>query len=697
MPSPAAPATPPAGAPAVPSKPAAQSVEAPASRAPSQSVPPSEGAAAAEVREGLKKALGLDVLMKQAERSVSATSATDLGPEAAITAEQAQAAAQKLQDVFQQVDKAMPTFRQYGLQHPEASAKVATIHRSMIEALRSDPDNVFWVVHPFCFVFRDVPVWEPEAPNDTVPYNLTAAGVDEVRVLPGVEEEEVKRLCGTFLVDPQSKLVEDSSDAAVALWEAGFQHMKFKIRDDYTDADAAEVERFEEEADDLEEKTKKELEEATKSAADKAGYALAQALAEEIEMRIAERVESAALAAGTDKGGFAAAKAAWAPLELPAAERAAVGAQISLEPGRWRERFFELAVDAYTDAFGRGDPEVFLAPMETYVREQARKRRFKELFETYGRLLERVLAAPAGPRGERPSPAVLTMCLFKPETLRSLVLLASHPEHLDGEARTSLLTLLSQVIELVDETRLDDMLALANETHESEAQEMTLRYLERVMVGKHDAAMVERLNLMRPELAQRLLAAMVASKSHEAVEALKPLLMSPNPALRAEATALLSQSPEQLGHNLLRLLESSDGRVRQAALTTMVRYQVRHAGPGLVGLIQDAGFGKRGVDEQQRMFETLFALHAARAEDLLGGIVASHGLMADEALERSRTLAAEMLGKHAQTDRALAALDGATRVRPWNSLALRQAAAAARGTITDRLGRKLGASGGGER
>ena len=166
---------------------------------------------------------------------------------------------------------------------------------------------------------------------------------------------------------------------------------------------------------------------------------------------------------------------------------------------------------------------------------------------------------------------------------------------------------------------------------------------------------------------------------------LKPLLMSPNQALRCEATALLAQSPEELGKQLVRLLGSTDPLLRSAALTTMERHNVRLAGPGLVGVIEAEGFVDRPVQEQRHMFETLYALNPPRAERLLISIVGQHGLMADDKVDRVRAVAADVLGKRADSANPLDALKGAARMRPWNTQQVRMAAGHAIEAIETRL------------
>src|SRR5690606_27979749 len=172
--------------------------------------------------------------------------------------------------------------------------------------------------------------WEPAAPWDIVPYNLASSGLDEVQLMPGITEPELRSFLLAMLLDPSS---DEDHDIAAALWEARFLYIRCKIRDDMAEADAAEQMRFFTETDDLEQMAREDL------------------------------AEVAAMAVSTDKGGFAAAKAASAALDIDMATKAALGAQLSLEPERWRERFLDLALDAIYDAQSREDPETVLDPV----------------------------------------------------------------------------------------------------------------------------------------------------------------------------------------------------------------------------------------------------------------------------------------------------------------------------------------------
>jgi hypothetical protein len=209
-----------------------------------------------------------------------------------------------------------------------------------------------------------------------------------------------------------------------------------------------------------------------------------------------------------------------------------------------------------------------------------------------------------------------------------------------------------------------------------------------------EAAMVEALDGLSTELAQRMLGALTATRTPQAIAILKPLLNSRNPALKCEAAALLSDSPDNLGKQLGSLLGSSDPMARAAAISTMLRHQVRSAGPWLIRAIESEGFKGRDTQEHGQVFDALYALTGNRAEAVLLRIVKNHGMLPDEKLDRMRMAASNTLGKYANSPSPIEALEDATRRRPWNTQALRIAAGAAVEAISARMRGEVPVEGG---
>jgi serine/threonine protein kinase len=578
--------------------------------------------------------------------------------EAALTPEE-EAVILPLRDLFQRLERALPTMRQYGLDHPEGGTRLRAVHRTLSDVLKTASEGLSFEVHPFCFTHQGIAVWEPNAPNDLVPYRLASTGIEEVRVTPGVSEHEVRAFLEAAALDGRPSGAE--RDIGAELWEAGLQHITFKIREVLTDTDAREQVRFFSESDELEADVRAELADALEIFA-----------AQKLELDAADSAEAAAMAMSTDKASFALLRASSAALALDATTQSALRAQLAPAATEWHERFIDVAAEAAAGAHARGELDPIARRLELYAGELAEAKRYGELFALHEQLAMRLEPAAASALGH---------VLFGWKLVERMFATASAPG-LGQEERSLLLSALRRALPLVDPAHLDAVLKLASTIEDEELRDIALAYIERVMAG-HEARVVSLLDHLRVDLAQRMLARVAQSGDGRAL--LEPLLTSKNPWLRCEATAFLAPTPEEAARQLLAFLESPDGPTRSACLTTLRRHEMRAAGPALVRLVEHGSFYQRAPSEQRELFETLYKLSAARAERLLIGILDQHGMLADENLDQVRALAAQVMGSLADSAGVLDSLENAARLRPWNTQNLRQAAQTAIDAIQRRL------------
>ncbi len=575
-----------------------------------------------------------------------------------------------LVELFERFEKSLSTLRQYGLDHPEGQAKVRVIHQAFVAALQAMPGGLTFQVHPFCFSDGPTTVWEPGPPNDQVPYGLASSGVEEIRILKGVQKEEVRELLRITVIDPQLGLTE--GDIGAALWEAGFTHILCTVRDDLTDADAREQIRFFTESEEVEADVREDLAKVVQMMAATARPSLLRE----------DQAEAAAMALTTETDMFEAAKMATDAMRLDYAAQKALAQELNLEPDEWSARFFDLSPYALADAAMREDLDILYRELDHYIDRWVAAAKWPNVLEVFEMFVARLEGnAHGSPAGV--TSADLTRHIFTwPRMAAAFELLQQG--NLEPELAGRLMDSIALALPALGDAMVLDMLRLANRLGPGDLAELALSYVgHNLATRKSD--ILEALGELEPELSQRMLAALTQDDTPENRELLKPLLMSPNPALRCEATALLARSADDLGKQLVRLLASRDHRLCSAALTTMVRHQVRHAGPGLVQAIEDESALERPPAELRQMLETLYALNPPRAESLLTGIVNAHGLMSNEALDHKRALAAEVLGRHADSSNPIEALEGATRIRPWNTQPLRVAAAEALAQLQHRL------------
>ncbi|EYF03056.1 serine/threonine-protein kinase [Chondromyces apiculatus] len=577
----------------------------------------------------------------------------------------------RLMELFRRLERLLPSVRHYGWGHPESDNKLRATFQVVVDALRDAPSQVYWKLTPYAFEHRGCTVWEPSHPLDLVPYNLFAAGVRQLALAPGITEGELRSLVEVMLLDPLRDLLPED-DIAAALWERRLEHIRYDVVSVLAEGDAAERELFWQEADDLEELAR-------------------QAAAEEKQ----NRAEAAAMVIDTDREALRAARQAASALSLDPAAQRALGAQLAQSPERWSERFIDVTADAFLNARRYRDPELLLGPMSASARDQILARRFDLLFgmlDAVGRALvaltprEAPMLVPEFTRGMFP-PEALRLLVREATRVSSAVGIPLAPVDLDLVAHG-----LDRVLEYLGAEHILVAMEIMPQVAHEGLREVLLNFLTRALPG-NEPGVVDVVMTMDLENARAILRIFAGSATPGAQEALRRLSGCGIAALRCEAIAYLASSPEQLRDELMQLAEGGAPDLRVAALRTLAFHQIRAAGPLLVRRIQDPAFQKLSLDERRELLAALFTLNPARGEGMAVEILQRHGLLVDEAVEQTRTLAAEMLGKESRSQPALDAVVAAAKRRPWNSGELRDAASAAAEAIAARLGQRLVPSG----
>jgi hypothetical protein len=601
----------------------------------------------------------------------------------------------KREDVFRRFDRLLKAIRHYGPAHPEAASKVHGVHEAVLSVLRTDPEGLCWEIQPYCFARAGEPEWEPEHPADVIPYNLYASGLKRVQLLPGLPEDELRTFCEIITRDPVRE--GESVDLAGALWDAGLTKILLEITDDLTGFDATEEEGFWAETNEVEHLVRDGIGANIDASDDAAGAAYADALSMVLDPdsmlgreEVAEAVAMAMSVQGKAEGPTTGADA----LRLDLGTSTALLAELTQPPERWRERFLDIAIDALADAGWRGDEALVWSAFAAQARRLLRAADPDGLFALYGGLLTRI--SPYLDQPEMSASLVgVTSAIFQGPVLEWVVKLAMGQalgqltalQAPDDATRARALETLRTIAELLDASGCADGVRLADGLPEGEPLELLLKWLGRHVPGEV-RFFADEVHRLGPRLAHRVLDMLVRCGSHEGLAVVRALRTSANPSLRCEALALTAESHELLKDQLLEMIEALDVSLRAAALSTMVRHQVRAAGPGLVRIVESDGFRNRPIDVQRELLTALYALHARRAETILCALIRQHGLMKDEALDRTRTLAAELLGEWGDGEETLAALEEAQTRRWWNSAELRDTARVA----ADRIGARRRAS-----
>ncbi|MCA9623285.1 MAG: serine/threonine protein kinase [Myxococcales bacterium] len=565
-----------------------------------------------------------------------------------------------LAPAFVGLDRLLKTARQYGPSHPETQSRLQPVFEAFLEAVEHIPEGLRIKVLPFCFTHGTDTVWEPSPPSDIVPYTLSVAGLRAFHITAGVAEDELRELFTAMMVDASS----NPSEIATALWEAPFQHIHCRIEEELGGEDAESLEGFFSEASVLEQELAQELTAVQKLT---------------LSMDRGDVVEAAALAVMTGSAERSADM-----LRLPAEPRERLTAAVRLRASELRLRHDYLLLDAYADATARRDIRALAEALSSYSARMVRLGRDDELFASHRVLIDKATEAAAAGR-RRVAASTITATLFPPSVLGHVVRTASgFSELLDEEQRRQALGAFALIANTASRSSLSSFLQLVSRVAEGPIFEHAARFIERVAAGAEETVIGE-LENMDPLVAQEILKRLL-KRGPEVKEKLRPLLTSQNSALRCEAIAQLATSDIELTQELMKLFKGDDGQQRLAALDTFVRHEVRSAGPALVQLVQQEEFKLRPLDEQQKIFEAIFTLNPARSEALLAELVASHGLMRDDELERTRTLAARMLGERGSQPETLSAMRKATGRGWWNSPELREVAVLAARQIESRMG-----------
>ncbi|MEO5729298.1 MAG: serine/threonine-protein kinase [Byssovorax sp.] len=578
-------------------------------------------------------------------------------------------------DTFRRWERLLPTIRHYGWKHPETDSKLRATYQGLIESLRADPTAVFWKLSPYSFTHRGQTIWEPAAPLDAVPYHLFAAGIRKIALTPGFSEEELRAMCEIMLLDPATDLAPED-DVAAALWEKRLDHVHYDVINVFAEGDAADREAFWAEADDVEEEARRATEEK------------------------ANRAEAAAMVIETDQAALKAARVAAGALALDPVAKKALGVQLSMTPERWSERYVDVLAEAILNARRFKDTELIYDPLDASTRDLVLQRRFDTVFQMFD-AIAKALEAYA-PRSEVAAiKAEVSRGMFSPETFRLVMKEAvraapASVQPPDGFVAVDLDALardLMPVISALGPAHLDVVFDLVGTMPHEGLRKVLLGYLERILPGR-EAEIVDRVMTLEIDIARPILRILAAVKKPGATEALRRIAGCSIAMLRCEAIALLAPSPEQLKDDLAQLAETGAPDLRIAALRTLAHHQVKPAGPLLVRRVQDATFHQLGVEERKEILGALHALHPLRAEQILAEILEKRGLFStDEAVEQTRVVAVELLGRESRSTEALQSVLKEARRRWGNSPQLREKATAAAEAIAARLGRRITESG----
>jgi serine/threonine protein kinase len=206
------------------------------------------------------------------------------------------------------------------------------------------------------------------------------------------------------------------------------------------------------------------------------------------------------------------------------------------------------------------------------------------------------------------------------------------------------------------------ILASLSATTDAAVRASLLPRLERRAEG-HEAEIGEKLVTAGVDLAMGLLRMLGDLRTPAAQAALERALRSPHPIVRVEAMTKLGMEGERLRAELSRALETDPSEARVATLAEVEKYKVKAAGPLLALRARSGGFDALPIKERRGVLHALAALLPSRAEAIAIELLRSQRLLAAEAHEVTREIAADLLGKIGTSPEARAALQDAAKAR----------------------------------
>jgi hypothetical protein len=569
-------------------------------------------------------------------------------------------AVERLRSIFRQIERVLPSVRQYGWSHPETERKVRASFEEIASALAEAPDTLRWAVRPYSFAHRDREIWEPTAPLDTVPYGLFEAGVREMRFEPGFAEVELRRLLAVMLIDPATELAPED-DLATVLWELELPHVRVECADGFAEGGAAAREAFFEEADRIE------------ALADRAAKTA--------------RAEAHAMSVQTDRGGLVADPIA-ASLAIDPTTRAALATALAVPTERWTERYVDALVDALVETRRRGDLDLVLAPLAASAADMIVSGRASLALSLHGALLE-VLAARvrgAGSDDARAIAAAVGRAMFGGNAL-PLALKAVEGTREEEPARAALAAVITMGLAVASAEEAPRVLAALPLAADDRLRAPMLEFLVRCADDAGAREIAKQIGALAPDLARAILATLAASPNAQGptVRAIVlALTEGGDPLMRLEAVLAQAATPDAVRAELVRLVDDAREDVRLAVLRAVAARGVKELGPLLVRRIEEPAFHGLSTEERHETLRALFAMHPARAEQLVIELLSQRQVLKNEARDRTRAIAAELMGEHGTSAEAMQSLAAAAKGWWGISDELKGAAQAAAKAIEER-------------
>lgn len=566
--------------------------------------------------------------------------------------------AEVLRNLFRLVENVLYSARRHGWDHGETEIRLAFLVERLLAAVADDPDGIFWVVRPYSFEYRAEAFWRPDAPFDRITYNLFDSGFRKMHILPGLDDTEARRFLRWLTLDPDRDLAFED-DMATTYWSREFEHIRCELVSAVVLQDVEDYEQLD-----------RELSSMRATAID------------HLRSSVQGRLSGSHVAVRDEDGADRTADYVVSRGPLLALNRevkSALSDTLYHRVPLWRGRLADLLARAIPNALHVGDIDAVLLPYDAFVHSAFEERTLPDALELFGALSEqfddaRVLARLARPFVDDGRFAQL-MRTFIPAEYRLVY----------GDELPFLADRLARLLAHVSPEHMSTVVESLGNAHDRTILSVLLEYANRHVVG-HQEELGSLLEHAQPLLGSNLIAILTDHLSADTVGALEHAFRSPHPKVRVEAAEVLARySPRRAYRELRSLIRHEEPVIRQRAVEAVGRNKLTLAADDLFERLNERGFHQLPINERRALMRTACQVAPDKGEDVLSGLVASHGLVANEDLDISRLTAVDILKDVALTDRAIAALDSASKKRWWNSDELREAAAGAKQQVARRL------------
>ena len=562
-----------------------------------------------------------------------------------------------LRDIFRLVENVLYSAKRHGWEHEESILRLEHLVDVILDAIAGDADGIYWVVRPFSFEYLGEAAWSPEPPFDELTYHLFDAGFRKMHLLPGLTDEECRRFLRWLVLDPTRDLpVED--DLATVYWSLEFEHVRCELVSAVVLQDVEDYERLDAELRSLQ------------------GEAIEQ-LRSSVQARLRGEDDPDAVAIEAAEAALVVGRPSAVALDRALIGR--LGETLVDAIPLWRGRLAHVLAECERDASQAGDLRLVLDPWSKFVTKALEDGAIEDVLEVFGVVADRarerrVVAAFAEPFFHERALWRLLSVLIPIRTPRDL---GADAPFFAGRLHALLRVAPARVAPTVIEA-----MARCSDRH---LLSVLLKVAERHLRG-HEDAIGEVLADAEAVLGTNLVAIFGRNPSRESIEALGRAAENPHAKVRMSATEVLARyAPARAMRTMKALLRDPDPSIRLRTVLCMRSNRLSQAVALLGDRIEEREFQSLDLDERKQTLGALYALDEERGEAKLVALVEHHGVVQNDDIDATRTIAVELLAERALSDAALEAVRGAGRRRWWNGPQLQESAQRAAAQIEQRL------------